>query len=262
MNANATPHILVPLLRVEASSSNAPIDIFRLNAPFVDMLNTAGAIPIGVPIGVPHESLEAYFDIVDGVLLQGGHDIHPQFFAPEESLHERVHSISVERDAFEIEVIKEADKRAVPILGVCRGAQILNVARGGTLFQDQPTQLPTDVAHFPNKEIDITKVSKDDIERVAHTVHIEAGTVLHSIFGETEVATNSLHHQAVKDLGQGLRINARAEDGVIEGVEAADMKKQWVMGIQWHPEIGTQLPHNHGTIFEHFIAASHAFKNS
>ncbi len=251
------PKILIPLLRVDARET--PIDFFRLNGPFVAALNAAGALPLGVPIGVPHARLAAYFDLADGVLLQGGHDIHPRFFAPEEPLHPRVHSISEERDAFEIAVVRLADARRMPLLGICRGVQILNVARGGTIYQDQPTELPTEVAHFPNEEISIAKVTKDDLARVAHEVHLVQGTALHSFFGKDTISVNSLHHQAVKKVGKGLRIAARAEDGVVEAVESEDMARHWLVGVQWHPEVGERLPQRHSVLFVRFADAARRF---
>jgi len=251
------PKILVPLIKDKGS---LPIDIFRLNAPFSDTLHDVRALIIGVPMGADDRLLEEYVTLADGLLLQGGHDIHPRFFSPNEELHPKVHSVSEERDEFELDLIARACDRKMPILGVCRGAQLLNVAYGGTLYQHQPEQFPTKVMHFPNEEIDIKKVTEEDFTKIAHNVEITHNTHLKDIFQKNVIAANSLHHQSIKDIGKGLVVNAYAEDGVVEGIEHKDMDNHWVLGVQWHPEVHHKLPDNHKSIFDIFTEKAKAYR--
>jgi len=148
----------------------------------------------------------------------------------------------------------------VTILGVCRGAQLLNVAYGGTLYQHQPEQFPTKVMHFPNEEIDIKKVTEEDFTKIAHNVEITHNTHLKDIFQKNVIAANSLHHQSIKDIGKGLVVNAYAEDGVVEGIEHKDMDNHWVLGVQWHPEVHHKLPDNHKSIFDIFTEKAKAYR--
>ncbi len=179
----------------------------------------------GLPVLVPHEPdhVEAYLDGIDGLIVTGGaFDIDPVHFGAD-SRHETVKTKD-RRTAFELAAARAALARDLPVLGICGGQQLLNVALGGTLIQHIPDQVPGALAHEqPNPR-----------DQPGHAVALVPGTRLARICGATELAVNSAHHQAVKQVGPGVAINARAPDGVIEGIEAPGYR--FCLGVQWHPE--------------------------
>jgi putative glutamine amidotransferase len=139
--------------------------------------------------------------------------------------HPKLGEINPARDATELALIEAARARKLPLLAICRGPQILNVAFGGTLYQDLPSERPSDVNHNPSGERDVR----------THDVHITPATRLADATGATAMRVNSYHHQAIDRLGYGLRVTAVAPDGVIEGVEGED-PSWWILAVQWHPE--------------------------
>ena len=149
-----------------------------------------------------------------------------------------------ERDDFEIALARQALERDVPLLAICRGQQVLNVAAGGTLVQDIPSQVAGTVNHDP------------DAERwqTTHDVEIVPGTRLRAILGQDRVAVNSFHHQAVKDLGRGLVPSAHGSDGIIEGMEMPD--RRFMIGVQWHPESFWDRPRTFQPLFEALVNAA------
>ncbi len=163
---------------------------------------------------------------VDGILLPGGDDVEPSLYR--ESTHPAFEAAEPGRDAYEIELARRAADANVPIFAICRGIQVLNVARGGTLVQDIPSQLPEAVA----------QAVRDTPHTIAHDVWVSEGTLLHALLRERidgdACPVNSRHHQAVQTLGNGLVVSATAPDGVIEAVE--DPSKRFCLGVQWHPE--------------------------
>lgn len=179
----------------------------------------------GLPILLPHEPEQAaaYLKMIDGLVVTGGaFDVDPALFGAS-SRHATV-TTKDRRTAFELAITRgtvEADK---PVLGICGGQQLLNVALGGTLIQHIPDEIKNPLAHEqPNPRTE-----------PGHDVLVSEGTQLHRITGLTRLAVNSAHHQAVKDVGPGLVIDAVAEDGVIEGIE--DPRRRFCIGVQWHPE--------------------------
>src|SRR3954451_246197 len=173
------------------------------------------------------ESPRAVLQSIHGVLLTGGGDVDPAFYG--EDRHETVEDAEPGRDEFEIDLARRAMEQDLPILAICRGAQVLNVAAGGTLVQDIPTGVSTDLSHS------ITEPKN----RVAHGIEVAADSRLHSALGGAVDAScacrvNSRHHQSVGKLGQRLVASAKAPDGVIEGIEAPDAA--FCVGVQWHPE--------------------------
>jgi len=159
----------------------------------------------------------------DGVVLAGGGDVHPKFYSREEDAA-LAKDIRVPRDLFEFDIVREALERSVPIMGICRGAQVFNVAMGGSLILDIERAGYSN--HRGGKGADLT-----------HGVTVEEGSILREIVGCARGTINTLHHQAVDKIGKGLRACARAEDGIIEALEWADPAgKSYVMLVQWHPE--------------------------
>jgi putative glutamine amidotransferase len=192
------------------------------------------------------ESPRAVLQTVDGVLLTGGGDVDPALYG--ESRHESVEDAEPGRDEFEMDLARRAMERDLPLLAICRGAQVLNVAAGGTLVQDIPTAVTSDLAHS-------VKEPKDSI---AHEIRIATDTRLHSALGGAVDASstcrvNSRHHQSVGTLGRDMVASATAADGVIEGIEVP--YRSFCVGVQWHPEnfwrTGEFRP-----LFDAFVAAA------
>ena len=192
------------------------------------------------------ESPRAVIDKIDGVLLTGGGDVDPVFYGQER--HPSTYDAEPGRDEFEIDLARRAMEADLPVLAICRGSQILNVAAGGTLVQDIPSAVNTDLTH----SLELPK------DCVAHDIHIVSDTRLHAALGGAVNAScacrvNSRHHQSVGTLGRSLVASAAAPDGVIEGIEAPEAR--FCVGVQWHPEnfwrTGEFRP-----LFDAFVAAA------
>jgi putative glutamine amidotransferase len=197
----------------------------------------------GLPVLLPHEpdAAELYLDRVDGLIVTGGgFDVDPALFGAT-SRHPTV-TTKDRRTAFELSATRGALARGMPVLGICGGQQLLNVALGGTLIQHIPDEIADALPHRqPNPR-----------NEPGHEVCIVTGTLLHRIAGAERLAVNSAHHQAVKDAGPGVVIDAMAEDGVIEGIE--DPRRHFCLGVQWHPEFEINEADRH--IFRAFVAAA------
>lgn len=195
----------------------------RVNEAYTAALLRAGVIPFVVP-PVDEAEAAAVLDAVDGLLLTGGEDVDPARFGADR--HPTVQDVHAARDRSEIALVLEARRRRVPTLAICRGIQVANVALGGTLIQDIPTQRPDAGRHEVGDEGRAARV---------HRVTATPGSRLADALGATEVVTNSMHHQAVDRPADGLLVTARADDGIVEGAEwGAD--DWWMVGVQWHPE--------------------------
>ena len=190
------------------------------------ILHVGGEIRIIDPSMAVAEALAG----VDGLLLTGGGDVEPARYG--ESPHERLEDVDAARDEFEMALIADARRQDLPIFAICRGVQVLNVAAGGTLVQDIPSQVPGAVNHS-------LVVPPHPPYELAHEVWVEKDSLLAKLMGERLVGSdtcdvNSRHHQAVKAVGAGYRVSATAPDGVIEAIE--DPSARFCLGVQWHPE--------------------------
>ncbi|MDA7921814.1 gamma-glutamyl-gamma-aminobutyrate hydrolase family protein [Verrucomicrobiales bacterium] len=213
------------------------------NDTYVLAIREAGGIPVVLPNGDGSpEKISEYLELVDGLLMPGGADIPPSEWGEEQ--HPTTKLLEEDRYLFEKELItKWIEKTDKPLLGICLGSQWINVAHGGSLVQDIPSE-------FGVNHRDIT-----------HLVDLEADSRLSEIFGETSFEVNSLHHQAVRDVGEGLRVVARSPDGVIEATETTE-KDRFLIGVQWHPEKLIEEDEKHAKIFRAFIEASTKAKSS
>lgn len=199
---------------------------FTLPCGYVDAVRLAGAVPLVLPPGEAHP--EQLLDVVDGIVLAGGGDISPSFYGG--SGHDTIYSLSEERDRFELDLAQAAlARRDVPLLCICRGLQVLNVARGGTLHLHLPDIVGEDVAHRLPPRLP-----------TRHHVRIEPNSRTAEILESTDVEVCSWHHQAVERLGEGLRAVAWAPDGVVEALELDD--HPWCFAVQWHPEMQIEDP--------------------
>jgi putative glutamine amidotransferase len=195
----------------------------HLNATYVRAVQQGGGVPVLLPPHLGEGALAALCERMDGLLLTGGGDLDPARFGQER--HPTVYDVAPLRDDLELELTRRALEEDRPVLAICRGIQVLNVALGGTLVQDLPSERPGPIVHSqtaPRHE-------------PTHPVKVQGeGSRLGEVLGAPEVQVNSMHHQAIDRLGGGLREVAWAPDGVIEGVEMPG--PGFVLGVQWHPE--------------------------
>ena len=221
----------------------------RLNEAYTNAARAAGLAPVVLP-PIDGTELAPILDAVAGVILTGGEDVDPGAYgairAPTVADPHR------QRDACELSVARMARERGMPTLAICRGIQLVNVALGGTLVQDIPSERPSSINH------DLPKARADRL----HAVSITPGSKLASAVGSTDITVNSSHHQAVDRLAKGLNVTARAPDGIIEGVEWTG-DDWWMLGVQWHPEelVGDTKAWDRG-LFSAFAEQVRAFQSS
>ncbi|MCW5729437.1 MAG: gamma-glutamyl-gamma-aminobutyrate hydrolase family protein [Alphaproteobacteria bacterium] len=212
---------------------------YALRQNYAESVVAAG----GLPVMLPHEPEQAarYLDRIDALVVTGGaFDVDPALFGAA-SRHHTV-KLKSRRTEFELAITRGAIERDLPVLGICGGQQLLNVVLGGSLIQHIPDEVPGALAHEqPNPRTE-----------PGHVVKVGAGTELHRIVGRSELPVNSAHHQAVKDIGPGVAINAIAPDGVIEGIEVPG--RRFCLGVQWHPEYA--ISEGDRLIFEAFVRAA------
>lgn len=207
-------------------------------------IEAAGGLPVLIPAALSLESLRALYERLDGVMLPGGGDVDPAHYQQE--AHPAVNRIDEDRDRTEMTLTRWAVADDVPLFGICRGIQVMNVALGGTLVQDIPSQIQTDLKHdIPN---DLPRSTR------LHGVTIDETSRLARILGTTRTQVNSLHHQAVGKAAPAAQITARADDGIIEALELPD--KQFVLAVQWHPEDMMADDEAMHRIFTEFVEAA------
>lgn len=195
-----------------------------LNYDYVKSVLNAGGVPLLIPL-VDEKSASEYIDKIDGILFSGGEDVAPFYY--NENPTRQLGGIDYNRDRLELKLFNLALEKKLPIFGICRGLQLINVACNGTLYQDIDSQVDKVLGHHPNN------VARNEFY---HNVKIKENTKLKEIFNKELIFTNSFHHQSIKKIGDNLIVNALSEDGIIEGVEAKNLEEQFILAVQWHPE--------------------------
>lgn len=238
-----------PLIGVTTAVREIGTNGFKILSAYtaiLESLERAGALPVMIPVNVSDATLRGIYDRLDGVLLPGGGDIDPVYFHAER--HPSVYGIDPLRDHAEVMLAQWAAADDLPLFGICRGHQVLNVALGGTLIQDIASEVP-------NHKLEDHSLP-DGTPRNTRNNHVnvsEASRLAHIIGATSHVAVNSLHHQAVKDPAPGFVVTAHAEDGIIEAMEMPD--KRFLLSVQWHPEdLSADDPHMQA-LFNEFVAA-------
>ena len=213
-----------------------------LNESYLHAVRHFGGIPLFIPVLTEKEELEYLLNQCDGLILTGGNDIDPERFG-EHLLNDTV-VIASERDEAETAVLDLAVRMDIPILGICRGIQMMNVYFGGTLYQDIPAQCPSDIKHR----------MEEPYHRTSHSCILVPRSPLHTLAGKDSIGVNSHHHQAIKEPAPGFLVMGRSEDGIIEAI--CDPGKPFCWGVQWHPERIWDIEDSSAKVFEAFIAAS------
>jgi putative glutamine amidotransferase len=209
-----------------------------VNNNYVTSILKAGGVPVMLPVIEDREDIMAQTEGLDGVLLTGGYDVDPALYG--EEIRNECGEIMPVTDRFNIAVVKAAAERKIPVFGICKGIQIINVAFGGTLYQDQTVQVQGSLRHVQNAPR----------YEGTHEITTQEGSFLRSILGE-KIRVNSFHHQSVKDVAEGFAVTARANDGIVEGIERKE--GSFITGVQFHPEMMAEYDN------ETMIALFHGF---
>lgn len=214
-------------LRPQAGTADRPVRLIQ-NRAYLDAIESAGAVPMPLPLLRDPERLRVLYERCDAVCLPGGPDVEPRRYG-EDTRPDCDVAAEPELDETELLLTRwlVADDR--PTLAVCRGIQLLNVALGGSLWQDAVAQGAVAQSHQHKPR-----------NALAHTVHVEPGSLLHHVVGSERIEVNSLHHQAISRVGEGLHVSGRSDDGLVEAMEMPD--RRFLLAVQWHPE---ELVHEH-----------------
>lgn len=223
LTTNHRPLIGLTTYRKTAAQST-PVALYALMPSYVEAVVAGGGVPLLIPLGLDEDALRTLLARLDGLVLTGGGDIAGNHYR---SAHpDYIFDVDPDRDRVELFLAREAVAADAPLLAICRGHQMMNVALGGSLYEDVLRLMPTAIKHdywgeYPRNLL-------------AHEVTVRADSRLGRQLGQTTVRVNSLHHQGVRDLAPGLLATAHAPDGLIEGLEAPD--RRYAIGVQWHPE--------------------------
>ncbi len=226
---------ITPLVDIEKAS-------YWMLPGYMQGLEAAGAVPIMLPLLPDSAGITELAGICDGFLFAGGQDVSPSLYG--ETARPACGELCPERDSFEAALFQAALHHNKPVLGICRGIQLINVLLGGTLYQDLPTEHPSETPHRMAPPYD----------RAAHSVAVIPGSPLAALLGAREIGVNSCHHQAIKSLAPALRAMARAQDGLVEA--ACLPIKDFVWAVQWHPEFSFTSDENSQKLFGAFVAAA------
>lgn len=253
MTSSMRPVVLLPPDIQTIETRRGPLPQYVSQRQYADAILEAGGLPLVPPAVTDEGALDQLVQLAEALVLPGGaFDIDPSLYG--EARHERCGELKPERTELERALLVRAERKGIPILGVCGGMQLMNVVRGGTLWQDLDAQVGSPVGHQqagPKAE-------------PAHVVTVKAGTALARVVNggssaatttvHVELPVNSTHHQAVKTLGAGLVATAEASDGIVEAFE--DPALPWYVGVQWHPESMREMPHR--AIYRGLVDAARA----
>jgi putative glutamine amidotransferase len=220
--------------------------VIRQNETYVRAVEKAGGAPVLLPPTKDSNSIDSFLNVIDGLIISGGPDMGAHYF--NEEPHKDMGQISPLMDEFEEELFNKALEKNIPILGICRGLQVINVFLGGTLYQDIYDQTDTKIQHR----------QKAPREFTAHSIEIIEDSFLYELFGD-RLRVNTFHHQAIKDLGQGMEAVAYAPDGLIEAIESKDYK--FLIAVQWHPEGMWNSEYNYDKLFDELVKASKNYRS-
>ena len=237
-----------PIIGITCGTSGTDSNLSEnsIGGSYISAIESAGGTPLVIPITQNEACLEDSIELIDGLLLSGGVDVDPSYFG--EEAEPGLGRVDADRDRVELYLTTRALEKDLPILGICRGIQVLNVAAGGSLYQDINTDLSNILKH----------------RQVApgwygtQTIDVKKGSRLLDILGQPMIRVNSFHHQAVKKVAPGFTISAVARDGVIEGIESTNHR--FTLGVQFHPEVMWQNNPPISAIFTAFINAARAYK--
>ena len=228
-----------PLIGLSANTSQDGLRT-EIRKNYLDSIVLAGGIPLILPHPCGAGDVRAVAEKLDGILFTGGGDADPALYG-EEMLPE-CSEPDRDRDSFELELFRTAADLGLPILGICRGCQMINVAMGGSLVQDIPSCVPGAIPHYQT----------EDGSESSHSVDIAKDSLLYGIIGKEHLEVNSFHHQAVKVPAAGLKVSAASPDGITEAVEGS--RGSFLLGVQWHPEHMSAIREDMLRIFEAFVS--------
>ena len=245
-----------PIIGITAALTRNEGDQYsRLNDSYTRSIRAAGGVPLILPYDTVPDDAPHYLAVLDGILFSGGGDLDPKYFG--EDPHPALKRISAAYDTSELALFKAAAGKKLPVFGICRGCQLINVAMGGSLIQDIPAQMPGAMSH---------SAAGIPMSEPYHLVEIlDQDSIMARCFGTAQVYTNSFHHQAVKNLAPGLRFSARSRDGIVEAFEGTD--PSWFLhAVQFHPEAMStpDLQGSHGflNLFACFVEAATAWRTA
>ena len=219
---------------------------------YIRAIQKAGGIPITLPCleDFDVETIKRQLELVDGLLIQGGVDVTPSLYGEEPK--PELDITDIQSDKFILELIKQAKERKMPIFGICKGIQILNVAYGGTLYQD---------LKYAGVDSNSHRQEAKTICNYKHTIKVEKNSLLSKIIPNKETLyVNSYHHQAVKDIGKGFIVDAKSDDGIIEAMHLDD-DNHWIFAVQWHPEQQIRSDDIFLPLFTEHVKEAKAFRN-
>ena len=219
-------------------------EMIGLRPAYIEAVLAAGGIPLMLPLGLATEDLQAVLARLDGLLIPGGGDLDTSYY--NHPPHPKLKGVDLQRDALEIAILQQITQTEKPFLAICRGYQILNVALGGTLWEDLSEQLPNAIEH------DYYRTHPNNYK--AHEVEVSPSSQLAHYVGAGSLAVNSLHHQGIRELGNRLQVTAVAADGLIEAIEIQD--HPFAIGVQWHPENMFKESPQMRALFQGFITAA------
>ena len=217
-----------------------------VNKDYVSSVISAGAVPLMIPMDATEENLRQTLELVDGMIFSGGHDIAPIRYGEEP--HQKLQEICPERDDFDFLLYRLAKEHSLPILGICRGFQLMNVSEGGKLYQDLSLKNTDSLKHSQGHGPSIP----------THTVKVEPGSKFYEILGKEEIRVNSFHHQAVKSTSENVAISGKALDNVVEAIELKNYP--FGLGVQFHPEMLQAKEEDMKKIFAALVSAAKEYR--